>query len=83
MLKLSWCFFVRRLFGVDIDTEWRSDWKWDRIEPHLGVSLEGKVVADIGCANGYFMFRMLEVFYSCSLVNKFDFPRSNVVCVCV
>jgi len=49
-----------RLFGVDIDTEWRSDWKWDRIKPHIGCSLRGKAVADIGCANGYFMFRMLE-----------------------
>ena len=51
-----------RIFGVDIDTEWRSDWKWDRIKPHLvgRDSLEGKTVADIGCANGYFMFRMLQ-----------------------
>ena len=51
-----------RIFGVDIDTEWRSDWKWDRIRPHLvgQDSLKGKAVADIGCANGYFMFRMLD-----------------------
>jgi tRNA (mo5U34)-methyltransferase len=47
-----------QLFDVDIDTEWRSDWKWDRLEPHL-PSLEGKNIADLGCANGYFMFRML------------------------
>ena len=48
-----------RLFGVDIDTEWRSDWKWDRLAPHV-PPLRGKAVLDLGCANGYFMFRMLE-----------------------
>lgn len=47
------------LFGTAIDTEWRSDFKWERIQPHIS-SLAGKVVADVGCANGYFMFRMLE-----------------------
>jgi tRNA (mo5U34)-methyltransferase len=46
------------LFGISIDAEWRSDWKWDRILPHLR-SLKGRKVADIGCHNGYFMFRML------------------------
>ena len=51
-----------RIFGVDIDAEWRSDWKWDRIRPYLAGndSLRDKAVADIGCANGYFRFRMLE-----------------------
>lgn len=23
------------LYGVEIDTEWRSDLKWDRVLPHL------------------------------------------------
>lgn len=46
-----------RLFGVDIDGEWRSDLKWERIRPHCG-SLEGLKIADIGSHNGYFMFRM-------------------------
>ena len=44
------------LFGVEIDTEWRSDWKWDRISPFV-TDLRDKVVADVGCANGYFMVR--------------------------
>lgn len=47
-----------RLFGVHIDTEWRSDWKWDRIAPHLD-SLDGHRVLDVGCGNGYFGWRML------------------------
>ncbi len=45
------------LFGVTIDAEWRSDWKWARILPHIH-SLKDRRVADIGCHNGYFMFRM-------------------------
>ena len=45
------------LFGVTIDAEWRSDWKWARILPHIH-SLKNRRVADIGCHNGYFMFRM-------------------------
>jgi len=46
-----------RLFGIDIDTEWRSDWKWDRLQPHLS-SLTGKKVLDIGCGSGYHCWRM-------------------------
>lgn len=46
------------LFGVHIDTEWRSDWKWDRIVPH--VNLSGKRVLDVGCGNGYHMWRMWQ-----------------------
>ena len=45
------------IFGTAIDAEWRSDWKWARILPHI-QSLAGRTVADIGCHNGYFMFRM-------------------------
>lgn len=47
------------LFGINIDAEWRSDWKWARIFPYI-QSLENRKVADIGCHNGYFMFRMTE-----------------------
>jgi len=45
------------LGGLNIDTEWRSDCKWDRAAPHL--SLNGHRVLDIGCGNGYFGLRML------------------------
>ena len=47
------------LFGVTIHAEWRSDWKWQRILPHIS-SLKNRKVADIGCHNGYFMFRMAD-----------------------
>lgn len=46
------------LFGVAIDTEWRSDWKWDRVRPHI-QPLKGRKVLDIGCGNGYHGWRML------------------------
>lgn len=45
------------LFGIDIDTEWRSDWKWDRLLPHIRP-LSGRNVLDIGCGNGYHGWRM-------------------------
>jgi len=45
------------LGGIRIDTEWRSDWKWERLKPHL--HLEGQKVLDVGCGNGYFGLRML------------------------
>ena len=45
-------------FGVSIDTEWRSDWKWDRVEPWL-PDLRDKRVIDVGTGNGYHLFRLL------------------------
>ena len=45
------------VFGTEIDAEWRSERKWRRLLPEL-PPLEGKTVADIGCNNGYYMFRM-------------------------
>ncbi len=45
------------LFGTYIDTEWRSDLKWDRLKDAIG-SLEGKVVLDVGCGSGYHCWRM-------------------------
>ncbi len=46
------------LIGIRIDTEWRSDWKWDRVLPHI-ASLKGRHVLDVGCGSGYHMWRML------------------------
>jgi tRNA (mo5U34)-methyltransferase len=41
-----------------IDTEWHSDWKWQRIKDHF-APLKNRVVLDIGCGNGYHCWRML------------------------
>lgn len=43
--------------GIHIDTEWRSDWKWDRVKPHI-APLAGKQVLDVGCGSGYHLWRM-------------------------
>ncbi|MBN7822130.1 tRNA 5-methoxyuridine(34)/uridine 5-oxyacetic acid(34) synthase CmoB [Bowmanella yangjiangensis] len=45
------------IHGVHIDTEWRSDWKWDRVLPHLSP-LAGRSVLDVGCGSGYHLWRM-------------------------
>lgn len=46
-----------QLFGIDLDTEWRSDWKWDRLKDHISP-LQGRSVLDVGCGNGYHCWRM-------------------------
>jgi len=46
------------LFGVHIDTEWRSDWKWNRLKEHISP-LQQRMVLDVGCGNGYHCWRML------------------------
>ena len=45
-------------FGTHIDTEWRSDWKWDRVRPGLS-DLRGRTVLDVGCGSGYHCWRIL------------------------
>ena len=45
------------LFGHYIDTEWRSDWKWDRLKNEI-APLSGRKVLDIGCGSGYHCWRM-------------------------
>lgn len=46
-------------FGTEIDTEWRSNMKWDRVYDFVKPDLEGKRVLDIGCNNLYYMYKML------------------------
>lgn len=46
------------LFGLHLDTEWRSDWKWERIKDHI-APLDNRLVLDVGCGNGYHCWRML------------------------
>lgn len=46
------------LFGIRIDSEWRSDWKWRRLQAHI-APLRNRLVLDVGCGNGYYAWRML------------------------
>lgn len=46
-----------RIADVEIDCEWRSDWKWDRLVPHL-APLDGRLVLDVGCGSGYHLWRL-------------------------
>ncbi|MDB2331127.1 tRNA 5-methoxyuridine(34)/uridine 5-oxyacetic acid(34) synthase CmoB [Alteromonas sp.] len=46
------------IHDIHIDTEWRSDWKWDRVVDHISP-LKGRNVLDVGCGSGYHMWRML------------------------
>lgn len=45
------------LHGVSIDSEWRSDLKWERLAPHISP-LKGRLVLDAGSGNGYHCWRM-------------------------
>ena len=48
-------------FGINdlfIDSEWQSQIKYNLLEPHF--DLKDKIVGDIGCNNGYYLFRMLS-----------------------
>ncbi len=48
-------FQINNLF---IDSEWQSQIKYNLLEPHF--NLKDKIVGDIGCNNGYYLFRMLS-----------------------
>ena len=48
-------------FSVDeifIDSEWKSNMKWDRVKSMVSP-LNDKTVLDVGCGNGYYSFRMI------------------------
>ncbi|WP_024955330.1 tRNA 5-methoxyuridine(34)/uridine 5-oxyacetic acid(34) synthase CmoB [Sulfurospirillum arcachonense] len=47
-----------QVFDTFIDTEWKSYIKYNLIRPYF--NLKDKIVGDIGCNNGYYLFRMLE-----------------------
>ena len=46
--------------GITIDSEWRSDLKWDRLKNFI-APLDGRNVLDVGCGNGYYALRMREL----------------------
>ena len=43
---------------LEIDSEWKSNIKYNLLRPYF--NLKNKCVADVGCNNGYYMFKMLE-----------------------
>ena len=48
-------------FSIDeifIDSEWKSNMKWDRVKSMVSP-LDDKIVLDVGCGNGYYSFRMI------------------------
>ncbi len=72
------------IFSNLVKSEWNSSIKFNILKNHLNI--KDKVVADIGCNNGYYMFRMLpfapkeiigfepSAFYKC----QFDFLNSFI-----
>ncbi|ASJ74524.1 tRNA 5-methoxyuridine(34)/uridine 5-oxyacetic acid(34) synthase CmoB [Granulosicoccus antarcticus] len=42
---------------VHLDTEWRSDWKWNRLCEHI-QPMDNRVVLDVGCGSGYHLWCM-------------------------
>jgi tRNA (mo5U34)-methyltransferase len=58
---LSLCSWRKGPFQIGelfIDAEWKSFIKYNILRPHF--NLKDKRVADIGCNNGYYLFKMLE-----------------------
>jgi len=45
------------IHGLHIDTEWRSDFKWQRLQDEIN-DLTHRYVLDIGCGSGYHLWRM-------------------------
>ena len=57
-LMMPWRKGPFELFDCFIDAEWKSNIKYNLLRKHF--NLKDKKVADIGCNNGYYMFRMQE-----------------------
>jgi tRNA (mo5U34)-methyltransferase len=57
-LFMPWRKGPFHIHGIHLDTEWRSDWKWDRVKQHISP-LHHRTVLDVGCGSGYHMWRML------------------------
>lgn len=73
LLKLSpWRKGPFDLCGMELDAEWRADIKWNHLIK--GISdLKDRVVLDLGCSNGYYMYRMAE--YNPAMVLGIDTSR--------
>jgi len=56
-LMLPWRKGPFQINTLLIDSEWQSQIKYNLLEPYF--NLNDKIVGDIGCNNGYYLFRML------------------------
>ena len=45
------------LGGIKIDSEWRSNLKWDRLKDQI-APLQDRAVLDVGSGNGYYALQM-------------------------
>lgn len=45
------------IFGIEVDSEWRSDLKWNRIKEQI-APLAGRRILDVGSSCGYYLLRM-------------------------
>ncbi len=50
--------------GIHIDSEWRSDLKWQRVKDAI-TPLDGRKVLDVGCGNGYYALQMRKAGARC------------------
>ncbi len=57
-LMMPWRKGPFQIFDTYIDSEWRSNIKYNLLRKYF--NLKDKRVADIGCNNGYYLFRMQE-----------------------
>ena len=58
LLMKPWRKGPFQLNDLFIDSEWQSQIKYNLLEPYF--DLKDKIVGDIGCNNGYYLFRMLS-----------------------
>ena len=59
LLKLCpWRKGPFNIFGLEIDSEWRSEKKWERIKNYL-PNTKGMRIGDLGCSNGYYAYKLL------------------------
>ena len=92
-LLIPWRKGPFSLMGIQIDSEWRSNMKWARIENN--IDLNGKSILDVGSGNGYYGWRMLEagassvtgvestlpyVFQAALIANYIELPNTVIPC---
>ena len=57
-MMIPWRKGPFKIDSLFIDSEWQSFIKYNLLQKHF--TLKDKVVGDIGCNNGYYLFRMLQ-----------------------